>query len=367
MPLSRFLRGVRRTSLVVFSLAALAPPHEARADPEPLLNPSVHTDPRVGRFTRGEAVAYGLLSGVFSLGSIEVSALPYPTISAIAREPYFQYGSELLASAPLFGIDMGDAVGVAGVQTALIGGAIGARAAGAAYDFTARPYWLALEGLSLHQAVWATWATYRDARVQGLAGEWSASSKWAPLTGDQLVVAPLVPKNIARKAVYIPVSIVWGMGVLGAVGYLEKTPVSRTAARDALLGAVLSWDAGVTEEAMFRGFFYEELRMSLGPWPAHLLNAAAFAGAHVPGDLDRSGQDIAIGIAARSIFSVIADVAYDEGGLAASTALHALWDLALFEAGALIGQGPFRPSALLPAHATGAQPTPTLTLVSGTW
>jgi hypothetical protein len=60
-----------------------------------------------------------------------------------------------------------------------------------------------------------------------------------------------------------------------------------------------------TEEALFRGVFYEELKLSVGPWPARVIDSTA---------------EIVVQLAA---FGLIAEMAYDQGGLPESVALHA--------------------------------------------
>jgi membrane protease YdiL (CAAX protease family) len=131
---------------------------------------------------------------------------------------------------------------------------------------------------------------------------------------------------------------------------------------------VLSLDAGVTEEAFFRGLLYEELEASLPRRAARATDITLFTLAHVPGQLENrdSGELIAAGLVSRALAALLFEVAYDEGGLPESVALHAIWDTLVFVEAALTNGHPIRGSIVLPGSLSGRSPAwsvaPQLTL-----
>jgi membrane protease YdiL (CAAX protease family) len=319
MQLFRFLRvAVLLVVLTDASLGRAQAPEPAPVSHDP--SEDVATRP----YTRGQAVGYGLTSALFSMGAVGLGALPS---SSPVRE-YGRYGAEAAASAPLAVVSPADGLGVGSLQLGSIAAAGALRDGARNVSSTYTPYWNLAESFSLHMALYATYATYRDARMRGSSEAWQDS--WQPWTADQLIIAPFQPKNLGHPIVYVPLLVQGGLLGLSAAATLAKgTRVEAgPTARDAALGVGLSFDAGVTEEALFRGFFYEEMKLSLGRWPARILDMTAFSAAHVPGEvsLGYSGEEIARGLAARAILGLLLDIAYDEGGLPESVALHSLWD-----------------------------------------
>jgi hypothetical protein len=318
----------------------VAPPSDAAPQEALLPASSSPTDtPPPPRYTRGQAVGLGLLSAVFGLGTLGVDQLPSPALGQLAPGTYYHYGTQLLASAPLAAVSPIDGLEVGGLDVGLIGASLELRRERAINnDYS--PYWSAAEVLALHQGIYAAYATYRDARVGGSSDAWN--DNWRPWTADELVVAPLQPKN------YRPVGLI----SLGAeVGLLSISGVShfasggtlpRTAGRDIALGMPLAFDAGVTEEALFRGFLYEELKLSLGRGWARPIDMALFSAAHVPGELasGESAVTIGAGLVSRAVFALLAEIAYDEGGLPESVALHSMWDSFAFVLAAVTGLHP---------------------------
>ena len=352
---------------VVLATSILEAPARAQPAPSPPPTDEASAPPR--RFTRGQAVGLALTSAVFSLGTLGVDQLPGPTISGTPLNWYYGYATEALASAPLMAVNLRDAAGVGGLQLGLIGGTLASARAGAPAIYVA-----SLDDFAFHQGLYATYATYRDARAAGLDNAWSTGRPWEPVSGDQMILAPLQARNLSRPLVWIPTTVAVGIGGVAATRFLLHSPIPSTAARDALLAAPTAWYAGVGEEGIFRGFIYEELQTSIGRWPARFVDMVLFTAAHVPGELATGdpAQYIAIGLATRAAFALLADMAYDQGGLRESIALHVLWDFALMELSALTGKTAFSAN-ILPASATSsstASGSPTafvVTLAHGTF
>ena len=318
------------------------------------------------RFTRGQVDALAALSGVLSVGSFSVNYLPSAKIFGV--HTYYDYGTSLAAGVPLYFVAPGDAGAISATQVGAIGGTIGLRY-GKDRNSTFEPYWTAVDNISIHLGLYATYATYRDARVQGRSDAWNDG--WRPWTADEMITAPVRPKNLARPIVFVPLII----GAAGATVVAASRQANHTgeragpATRDALLDTALGLDAGVTEEAFFRGVFFEELKLSLGRWPASVVDSVAFAMWHVPGELGaNSTAEIVRGAFLRSGFSLLAEEAYLEGGLPASIALHALWDCVLGVGDAIAGNNFFAASAGRPAARVSSSRDPALfPLVSGTF
>jgi membrane protease YdiL (CAAX protease family) len=318
-----------------------APTLEPAATPAPALTPEPAPTPP--RFTRGQALAYGLISSAFALGSLGVDYLPDPGLFGFAPHSSYHYGTEVAASVPLVFVSPLDAVEVGGVQIGMAGGAIALRDL-RANDSRVTPYFVVAELLSLHQAIYAAYATYRDARAAGASDAWKDG--WRPWSAGELLVAPLHLGCFRRPIVGVSLSIQLGFVGLATSAYLATKPVASTAARDSLLGLPIALSAGVTEEALFRGFLYEELKLSLGRWPAHFIDMTLFTLAHVPGEVGLPDSQIATGLVSRALVGLLLGLAYDDGGLPESVMLHTLWDAVTLTYAGLTGQHSFGTSLL---------------------
>jgi membrane protease YdiL (CAAX protease family) len=375
----------RRVASLIFLLVSCAP---LTAFAQPLDLPAVQTSsgdttnddtadddtanapPRGARWTRGQSVGLGLVSAAFGLGSLGVDRLPGPGLFGLAPHSYYQYGTEVGASVPLAVVAPSTGAQVGGLQLAFIGGAIALREAQERNGDLA-PYTDAAEAFALHQGLYAAYATYRETRARGDSSEWNDA--WRPWGAGELIVGPVQWRNLRRPIVNVPLMIeTSALGIMAAGYYGSGNAAPSTAARDTALALPLAWDAGVTEEALFRGFIYEELKLSLSRPLAHLVDMALFTGAHVPGELNRgwSATDIAAGLVSRAVFSLLAEFAYDDSGLPESVALHALWDTVALVGAAWTGHD-YLKGALIGSAGTvtgTAQPIAfVVPLLSGTW
>jgi membrane protease YdiL (CAAX protease family) len=268
--------------------------------------------------------------------------LPYP----------YAYATQISASAPLLAFSDERALTIGGLQIGEVGATIALREARKnSSDFT--PYWQAAGTLSFHLSMYAAYATYREGRVRGESSAWN--DRWRPWTAQELIASPVQWRNLAHPIVLWPLGL--EVLVLGGLTALEFSPTPLRAGptvRDIGLGVLTSLDAGVTEEALFRGFFYEELKQSLAPFAAHLVDMSAFALAHVPGELEEgiTGLVLVENVASRLGIAYLLELAYDEGGLVESVPLHALWDVVAETTDVLRGRPTFGVLIRMP----GAQP-----------
>jgi membrane protease YdiL (CAAX protease family) len=283
------------------------------------------------------------VSAALSLGTLGTSRLPYP----------YAYATEISASAPLFAFSDEQALAIGGVQIGEVGATRALHEATRSNtDFA--PYWGLASTFSFHQSMYAAYATYREGRVRGASPAWNDG--WRPWTAQELIVSPVQWHNVNHPIV------LWSVGLetlaLAGLTALDFSPTPLRAGptvRDIGLGVLTSIDAGVTEEALFRGFFYEELKQSLPRLAAHLIDMSAFALAHVPGELEAGANTFALAesTAARFAISYVLERAYDEGGLVESVPLHALWDIVAETTDVLRGGSTFGAVA----RVSGAQPT----------
>jgi membrane protease YdiL (CAAX protease family) len=298
-------------------------------------------------YTRGQTVALSLLSGAFSAGSFFVNLVPSPEIFGV--HGYYDYATETAADVPLLAVSPADGLGVGGLQLAGIASAVSLRYA-AARNATFRPYFLAVDNISAHIALWGTYATYRDMRLQGGSDAWN--DDWHPSFASELLVAPFLGANLKHPIVYVPLLALTGLeATIGLAAHSSETFRAGPALRDSMNGVALSFSAGVTEEALFRGVFYEELQISLGRWPARIIDSTAFSLWHIPGELGVQSTSLIVGgTVVRAGLSVLFETAYDQGGLPEAVALHALWDSSCFIFAAVTGKPVFGSDAM-PARA----------------
>jgi membrane protease YdiL (CAAX protease family) len=289
----------------------------------PRLTPAPHV------FTRREAVGLGIASAVFGLGTVGVDYLPAPALAGLKAQTYYHYGAAFLAAVPIALSSPVDAIEVGDWTAALTTVDLGLRYDGARVTSSGlNPYWGVSETLVIHHGIYAAYVAYRDARVAGRSDVWDDA--WRPYTADELIVAPLHWRNLNHPVVWAGVGA--DAGITGAiVGLTLATKSSPLAtpgifARNVGLGTLTSWDAGVTEDPLFRGFFYEELQLSLGRWPARAIDMSLFTLAHVPGEVGQSPIVILAGVADRAASGLLFEIAYDQGGLLESVAFHVLFD-----------------------------------------
>jgi membrane protease YdiL (CAAX protease family) len=204
----------------------------------------------------------------------------------------------------------------------------GAFAAFVAMQSSHSPYVQSLSheavAFSLDQGAYASYAVYRDLRVRLEPPE--ERHGWVPAYAAELVSAPFTPANLLHPIVLIPAGIWIGLQALtqttsGPLQHQQPAAVAFNFAISA--GGAL--DTAVAEECLFRGFIYEETRHALGKWPARVLNMLLFSLAHLP-EYIGTGAGLIITLPELALISLLADIAYDQGGLGESIALHFLFD-----------------------------------------
>lgn len=280
-------------------------------------------------YSPGEVRAFSFLSGAFAIAGF---AAPVPA-------PY-GFSFQFSAGAPLVAVSPASASAVESLQAAFAGGTVGLAAARRA-NSTWDPYRTLAAELSLHQALYATYATYRELRERASSDPYRESFR--PESGAALTLAPFDGAIYLRPMLFAPLGLLGGLAGAGVAVRLTDGSGTWSAsgfARDASLGVALAWNAGVTEEAFDRGVVYEELEWALPRWAARTADMIFFAGLHVPGELSagNSTSSIVLGACARAASGFLFDAAYDEGGLRESIPLHAAWDAIVFIAGAATGQ-----------------------------
>ncbi len=339
-----------------------ASPQEAGTESDTPLAPARPASNPAPGYSRPVVVSLSSVSAALSLSPLVLDLI------RIEQSPWFagaQARIPLMASpTPLFAIDPLEGVAVNGALWALEGLE---SAATYAYSVTGRPgYELAASASSvfaLHVGFYGAYAIYRDTRLR-CASPASVDDAWKPQSFTDLVSAPFRPANYAHWLVAMPLAAAAQSGLALillsiAADVLQQGPPGTIQAGAVALGlgesVALGLLAGVTEEALFRGFLYEELKHSIGKVGAHIADAVLFSAAHVPETLSLEssvtpalfGLLLAVGILSRAGFAVLADFAYDQGGLQESVPLHAAWDTILFLAEvAVTGKG-FLPGSLI--------------------
>lgn len=254
-------------------------------------------------------------------------------------DPY-RYSFQMSASAPLLPVSPSDALSIGGAQAGLIATTVAATTA-RHEDGIYAPYRTLAAELSLHQALYATYATYRDMRMRSIDDAYRET--FHPESASSLAVAPFLPRNLKHPYVFVPILLLGTLGGLSAVGTIAAQPSDFDGAhfvRDESIGLVLAWNAGVTEEAFERGVLYEELEHAMPRWPARIIDMSIFSALHVPGEIQaHQGADtILLGLASRAVVGLLCDVAYDDGGLQESIALHVGWDAIALTLAAVTGK-----------------------------
>jgi membrane protease YdiL (CAAX protease family) len=370
------LRGV----WVVVSLAMSVSSADAEDSPgsatdvpsSPGVIPSEHT-----AYSRAAVIGVSTTSAALSLSPLVLDIIP------IRQSPWF-LGAQariplLMSPTPLFAIDTGEAFAVNGSLWAL---EVAESAAIYGYSVTGRSgYKLAAsfaDVSALHVGFYGAYAIYRDMRLRCRSLAY-ADDGWKPQSFLDLLDASFHPANYEHWLVAMPIAAAAQSGalliLLGIAADLA-TPGARISVNAGSVvlgvgeGVVLGLMAGVTEEALFRGFIYEELKHSIGKVGAHIADAVLFSAAHVPETLALESSVgspglfavlVALGVLSRAGFAVLADFAYDQGGLQESVPLHAAWDTILFLAEvAVTGKGYLPGSVIRSNVVAGTSRTPTI-------
>jgi membrane protease YdiL (CAAX protease family) len=145
----------------------------------------------------------------------------------------------------------------------------------------------------------------------------------------ELMAAPFRPGNLARPSAFIPLGLLAGtVGTL--VAYERGHHGGRdwtTSADDFLFTGPMAWNAGVSEEAIFRGWLYPFAYQNLGRnfWLANGLQAVVFGMAHFNPDANPVPWPQAL------LGFYFGWLATKNGwSLSESVFVHAWWDMILF-------------------------------------
>ncbi|HAW85393.1 MAG: hypothetical protein A2087_06940 [Spirochaetes bacterium GWD1_61_31] len=198
------------------------------------------------------------------------------------------------------------------------------------------------QNLSLKTMMWSYYQGYATARLA--ARPEAYSQVFRPASLGELLAAPYNPAVLRLPAVWLPAALtsaaIIANNILGgsdeAIWTTGKTFIGQTEVP--LVVGLLATTAiamlnmgftGIGEEALFRGIAYEEMKLSVGLWPARALDAALFAAAHVPQEViaESTLGNIALLFAFRSVVTLGLQWAYDTGGLPASVAQHVWIDI----------------------------------------
>lgn len=164
-------------------------------------------------------------------------------------------------------------------------------------------------------------------------------------TTDQLMLAPFNFSNLGRWTTFLPLGL--GVGLVVAYGANDEYKTRQINSGDALFSAGISYNAGVGEEALFRGWMFPILVEAYGVenifW-ANLTQAAIFGAAHLSSDNQLPIFQLAAGyyfgwLAKRNAWS-----------LQEAIFVHTWWDIIVFTAAA--AQGDKKASIYLPLYQT---------------
>lgn len=166
---------------------------------------------------------------------------------------------------------------------------------------------------------------------------------WRPYNLGELLLAPVSWDNLSDFFVWYPGLVgllvpmiagdhdkaIWSTGK-AYIGRQQMAP-GLAIPLMALFFFLESTIIGVTEEAHFRGFIYEEIGSGAGHWWAKAVDMIYFPAVHVPGEMstDLTGGEIALNFLRRSLLTFFIDISYDRGGLRRSVAMHTWIDFSL--------------------------------------
>jgi len=159
-----------------------------------------------------------------------------------------------------------------------------------------------------------------------------------------LVEAPWDLRNLSRVQTWLPLTLLISGEMAGAyfstggakavwttgkayIGHSE-IPIGVGLISTFALSAINYTLTGIGEEAAFRGIGYDQMKTSLGVWPAKALDATLFSAVHLPQQI-KEGDSLSTIVMAQ-LFGAAAGLSYqatyDAGGLRASVAEHMWFD-----------------------------------------
>lgn len=197
-------------------------------------------------------------------------------------------------------------------------------------------------GIAFHLSLWSSYEAYAIARMKVKGAE--SIYHYRDYSFGRLFASPFEPANLGKLSFWLPLAGVVAVVVVPNLirdggansvfstgrAYIGTTsvPVLLGLLSTLVLSAVSSDFTAISEEAVFRDMEYKELSISLGPVPAGLLDATAFAAYHLPLDQSRGAGvvQMAENYAVRFALTFGLQWAYNQGGLPEAVALHAWVD-----------------------------------------
>ena len=241
--------------------------------------------------------------------------------------PWWMIATVATHHLPLYYLDSRKALSFSLPDAALIGGYVAAKK------------WPLLASvpfnLFAYDEFYSTYQIYMTARNRTSSGTYLSYPETH--TRGDLLIAPFEWQNISDPLFYTTVLATSAVQVFTALrsedaiwrtgeAWIDGTKYSPGAGMSYMAAAnlVKFTATAVGEEALYRGVVYEELRSSIGPTKAKLVDMLLFPAIHIPTDIVRGKSLVNIGIqfGIRLCTTLLFDLAYDRGGLPLSTAIH---------------------------------------------
>lgn len=251
--------------------------------------------------------------------------------------PWIQNPVMLLSHVPLYSYNLKKGLAYTGIELLEAAGGVGLMFASSGNDFIVTASNSLLNGY-INTARYAVYEVYNEADVLG-----SDYSSLMSIIRGQFDLS-----NITEPVVYIPA--IAGTAALStfmlAAWQGDENAVYNTGSAyvgntrlDPVTGFIFSTSVNILdmslvaigEEALYRGVLYQQLKDSSGIIPARAADMIIFPLIHLSTDL-RNGFDskiILFNFMYRSLMTLCFDIAYDQGGLPLSSAVHMWSDVML--------------------------------------
>lgn len=183
-------------------------------------------------------------------------------------------------------------------------------------------------------SLFASYTAYRDLRLRHLG----ASDSWHPYKVHQLLLAPYHKETIKNP-------FVWG-SALGAIGinllfsnsghsvfrsgktFIGTKEFRPLAALPLMIGENLLVHSlvGASEEAHYRGVFFEQMQRNASTGWAHAFDILYFTASHFPQYYIADRENVLANTLRTAAFSFLMSASYRHSGLRTSSAAHILFN-----------------------------------------